>query len=141
MKWFAAHIVMLVKLKSGVQTRFPVWENIVLISAKSDREAWAKADSHGRRDAGDDDRTFRWDGEPAEWVFAGVRKLTECATITDRPEDGTEISFNELELDSMEAVKRLAAGDPTPVKCNDRFRPAERAAPTPPTKALRRKRA
>lgn len=139
MKWFAAHVVMVVKLKAGAQSRFPVWENIVLICAKSEREAWAKAESHGRRDAGDDDGTFRWGGKPAEWLFAGVRKLTACETIADRPGDGTEISFNELELDSMAAVERLAAGDPTPVKVNDRFRGAKRAAAAPPARAFRRK--
>src|SRR5947209_5408588 len=112
MSWFAAHIVMVVKLKSERQTRFPVWENIVLLEAESPDEAFAKAEHVGRKGEGDDGGSFRWGGRPARWEFAGVRKLTECVTFQDRPGDETEISFNELELDSQEAVDLLAKGEP-----------------------------
>ncbi|MEX0701161.1 MAG: DUF4288 domain-containing protein [Planctomycetales bacterium] len=124
MSWYAAHIIMTVKLKSGAQRRFPVWENIVLFSAKSEREAIAKAEEHGRLEEGDEDESFTWGDRPATWVFAGVRKVTECVAFGDSPGDGMEVSYNELELDSREAVRRLAAGEPTAVRYNDRFRPA-----------------
>ena len=121
MKWFAAHIIMVVKLKNGPQKRFPVWENIVLVSAESDDEAFAKTEQYGRKEEGDDDCTFRWDGKPARWVFAGVRKLTECAVVGERPDDGTEISYNEMELGSERAIEQFVAGRPTSVRTNDRF--------------------
>lgn len=130
MKWFAAHIILAVKLKDRAQKKFPVWENIVLVEAKSEKEALRKAETHGRAEEGDDDGSFRWGGKPARWVFMGVRKLTECATLADRVEDGTEVSFNELELDSEAAVEQLASGRPTPAKYNDQCRvlvPAKRS--------------
>ena len=36
MRWYAAHIVLYVQLKSGRQKDFPVWENIVLLHARSE---------------------------------------------------------------------------------------------------------
>ncbi len=141
MKWFAAHIIMSVRLKSAEQSRFPVWENVVLIAAESERAAFDKAEEYGRQEEGDDDGTFRWGGRPARWVFAGVRKLAECAVLDARPDDGTEITFTELELDSEEAVKQLASGEPTPVKYNDRYRPPKSTAAAEAAKRPRRKRA
>ena len=141
MRWFAAHIIMVAKLKNQHQNRFPVWENIVLVSAESEGEAFAKAEAYARREEGDDDGSFRWGGHPARWVFAGVRKLTECATLGERPEDGTEVSCNELELDSQEAVEQLVAGRPTLVRYHDRYRTVKRAKPTDRTKRMRKKRA
>jgi hypothetical protein len=38
MAWYAAHIVLYFRLKKRRQKRFVVWENIVLINAKS--EEW-----------------------------------------------------------------------------------------------------
>ena len=123
MKWFAAHVVMVVKLKDKKHRHYPVWENIVLLSAASEDEAFTKAEEYGRSEEGDEDGTFRWGGEPAYWVFAGVRKLTECAVVEDRPDDGTEITFNEFEVESQQALERFVAGHPTSVRSNDRFRP------------------
>ena len=77
-KWFAAHIVMYVEFKTESQTTFPVWENIVLINANSDDEAFGKAERKGLESEGDDGGSFEWEGLPARWVFAGVRKLTLC---------------------------------------------------------------
>ena len=108
MSWFAAHIVMMVQIKGKRQNRFPVWENIVLIKAKSEKEAFLKAEEHGRDNGGDDDGTFRWDGQPADWVFAGVRKLALCVDPSNRPSHGTEITFNEYLLDSKESVEKYA---------------------------------
>ena len=120
---------MAVKLKDSPQRKFPVWENIVLVVAQSEKEALRKAEMHGRFDEGGDDGTFGWGGKPATWVFMGVRKLTECMTLTDRVEDGTKISFNELELDSEEAVDQLASGRPAAAMYNDQCRTVETAKP------------
>jgi hypothetical protein len=138
MTWYAAHIIMSVRLKERRQTRFPVWENVVLIKAESADEAFDKAEEIGKRDEGDDDGSFRWGGHAATWVFAGVRKLTECATMNGRPQDGEEVSFIELELDSLRAVKRLAAGESVTVRYNDRF-PDEEAEPVKQPKPAKRK--
>jgi len=125
MTWYSAHIVMLVEFKEGPQQRYPVWENIVLVAANTEAEAFAKAEAHGRADEGDDDGSFRWGKIPARWVFAGVRKLTECVFASDCPNDGTEVSYSELELDSREAVEKMVAGKRVQVWYDDRYRPAQ----------------
>ncbi len=122
MSWFAAHVLLYVKLKDHPQSRFPLWENIILLQAESEEEAFAKAERQGREEEGDEDGSFRWGGQPAEWVFAGVRKLTLCQDSERRPRDGTEISFNEMEVNSEEAIGKLLAGQPVSVKIADKFR-------------------
>ena len=118
--WYAAHLVMYVKLREEGQTRFTVWENVILISAAGEGEAFEKAERRGRDDA-EDDESFRWGGKPARWVFAGVRKLTACDEPGRRPGDGTEITYTEMVLDSEQAILRLVNGESASVKIADRF--------------------
>ncbi len=120
--WYAAHLILYVRYKDGKQPRFPVWENIVLVRAASVDEAFAKAEKRGLEDA-TEDPSFRWEGHPADWVFAGVRKLTECVDADQRPGDGTEVTYIEMELPSLAAVKKLAAGEAVTVKLDDPFPP------------------
>jgi hypothetical protein len=142
MIWFSAHVIMFVQFKEGNQAGYPVWENIILVEACSEDEAFEKAEQHGRAAEGDDEGSFRWGKRPAKWVFAGVRKLTECQILGDRPDDGTELTYNEFELSSREAVKKLVAGKPVDVRFHDRYRPAEEASdPEGESKPGKRKRA
>jgi len=122
MSWFAAHILLYVKLKSHPQNRFPLWENIILIQAESEDEAFTKAEQRGHEEEGDEDGSFRWGGQPAQWVFAGVRKLTLCQDAEKRPRDGTEVSFTEMEVGSKEAIGKLLQGEPVSVKLMDKFK-------------------
>jgi hypothetical protein len=117
--WYAAHLLMYVKRKSKTQGKIPVWENIVLIKADSEEAAFDKAQERGRQDEGDDDGTFMWAGQPAEWVFASVRKLTLCEDPEKRPTDGCEISYTEMEVPSEQALRSLVEGKPTTVQVND----------------------
>ncbi len=121
MTWYAAHLILYVRYKDRKPRRVPVWENIVLIKADSEGEAFAKAEKRGHEEEGDDDGTFRWGNHPAEWVFAGVRKLTLCQDEDQRPRDGTEVTFLELELPSESLVRKLASGEPVSVKLADQF--------------------
>jgi hypothetical protein len=50
MRWFAAHIVMVVELKEQKQDHFPAWENVVLVKASSEAEAFRKAEVLGGKD-------------------------------------------------------------------------------------------
>jgi hypothetical protein len=118
--WYAAHIVMYVKRKGRAGGKVPVWENIVLVKASSEEEAFTKATHKGREAEGDDGGTFRWGGQPARWVFAGIRKLTLCDDPEKRPGDGTEVSFTEMEVVSEKAVAKLVAGGAM-VMIQDRF--------------------
>lgn len=108
--WYAAHLLMYVKRKNDADRNIPVWENIVLIKADSEESAFAKAEEHGKRDEGDDDGTFRWGGQPARWVFAGVRKLTQCEDPEKRPGHGSEISYTEFEVKSAKVLANLLEG-------------------------------
>jgi hypothetical protein len=110
---------MSVRFKEPPQDRFPVWENVVLIQASSEEEAFSKAERCGRDDEGDHSGSFRWDDRPAVWVFAGIRKLIKCVDPTERPGDGTEVTYTEMELESAEAVDRLAKGESVAVRLED----------------------
>lgn len=111
MGWYAAHIIMSVRFKDGVQDRFPVWENVVLLEAGSDEEAMQKAERQGRLQEGDAGGTFEWQGRPATWLFAGVRKVIASADHGQQPGDGTEVSYSEMEVDSPEALAKLVRGE------------------------------
>jgi hypothetical protein len=121
-QWFAAHLILYVKLKDRPQKSLPVWENIVLIHAETEEEAFEKAERRGAQEAGDDGGTFRWGGKPAEWVFAGVRKLTLCQDADERPRDGTEISYTEFSLASQEALEKLVNNEPVGLRLRERLR-------------------
>jgi hypothetical protein len=121
MNWYAAHLILYVKFRSPPQERFPVWENIVLIKADSEEEAFTKAEDRGRADAGDDDGSFRWGGRPATCVFAGVRKLTLCQDAAKRPGDGTKVAYTEMEVASLQAIEKLLGGKPVSVRLMEKF--------------------
>jgi hypothetical protein len=46
-------------------------------------------------------------GEPARWVFEGVRKLALCQDSEARPRDGTEVSYIQLRVRSEAALRKL----------------------------------
>jgi hypothetical protein len=139
MSWFAAHLIMSVKLKGKRQRRFPVWENIVIIEADSEEQAFQKAEHWGRLEEGDDDGSFTWGGQPATWVFAGIRKLTQCEDFESRPGDGTEVSYLEFELDSQKAVNEFVSGLQVSLRSNDRFRGEQRSKALAISNSRRRK--
>ena len=116
MKWYAAHLIMYFKRRQGPQKRFLVWENIVLIRAKSSDDAYDKAEQRGREEEAIDDETLTVGGHPSRMVFAGVRKVTECADPETRPADGAEVTYNELMVKSESTIKKLAAGKAAPVR-------------------------
>ncbi len=121
MKWYAAHIIMYFKRRKGPQKRFLVWENIVLIRAKSSDEAYEKAEEYGRQEAAVDDTNTTIGGHPSRGVFAGVRKVTLCQNENRRPMDGTEVSYIELCLKSEVAIKNLVDGKSVVVDVIDPF--------------------
>lgn len=110
MSWYAAHIIMYLKLKTQPQDRYLVWENVVLFEAASGEQAWEKAQQRGHEEEGDCDGSLRWGEQPATWVFAGIRQLVDSEAPDERPGDGTEVSYSEIEVDSLEAIEQLAEG-------------------------------
>jgi hypothetical protein len=121
MSWYAAHVVMVVRFKVQPQEHYPAWENIILLRADSGDEAFERAERRGRQDEGDDGGTFRWGGKPAEWVFAGVRKVVACVDEGVQPGDGTEVSYTDLEFSSREELDRFVEGEAAHVLVRDAF--------------------
>jgi hypothetical protein len=121
MSWYAAHVVMVVERKDPGQKHVPFWENIILVKAASEAEAFDRAEKRAREDEGDEDGSFRWDGHPARWVFGGIRKLTLCTDASKWPGDGSEVSYLEFEAPTREALARYLQGKPVSLRCIDRF--------------------
>ena len=110
MTWFAAHVIMYVAFKDGAQETYPVWENVILVEADTEDAGFAKAEVYARQTEGDDEGTFRCGERPASWVFAGVRKLVRCDSDLEPPGEGTEVTYSDIVVDTLDAVRDLAAG-------------------------------
>jgi len=129
MTWYAAHLIQYVRFLDGIQDRYPCYDNVVLIEASSVANAVADAEEIGRTAYGADSGTgFTWDNRPAEWVFAGLRKLIECedagVSAPDapdrydaafRPGHGTEVTYSEIEVQTRQELIDLVAGQPVHV--------------------------
>src|SRR5947209_7256631 len=113
--WYAASIIMYTEFKDGNQNYFPIWENVVLIFASSDQEAYSKAVLRGKSEEGDCRGTYTWEGRPAKWTFADVRKVIKCGEPDRQPSDGTEITYSEMTVKTLEDLHKLASGDPIDV--------------------------
>ena len=102
---------MLVKFKDERQDKYPIWENVILLEAQSDEEARAKIVARAKLDEVDSQGTFTWEGRPAQWCFAGVRKLVACVDADERPHDGTEVTYLEMEVDSHDSFTKFTNGE------------------------------
>jgi len=116
MAWYAAHAIMYVKVKDGRQDKYPFWENIILIEAETDDQAFQKAEARARDDEGDSQGTLTYQGRPANLVFAGIRRLVSCTDPLDQPTDGTEITYLEMEIESEDCFTKLLNGEPVQVR-------------------------
>ena len=122
MSWYAAHVVLLIHFKDGVQSVFPAWENIYLIDAQTEDEAVSKAEALGRNDEGDSGGTFTWDGRPAEFRSCGLRKLvsvSNSASADNNVGDGAELSYLTLEFESSKALADYMNGTPINLRVLD----------------------
>ena len=118
MPWIAAHAILYVRFKDGPQTEFPVWENVYLIESADPEAALTIATRRARQDEGDANGTFTWNDRPAEWVFAGVRKLIAVshAGLNTSLGTGDEITYSQMVLKSLDEVRRLGSGQPVDVR-------------------------
>ncbi|MBI4347949.1 MAG: hypothetical protein HY553_13915 [Elusimicrobia bacterium] len=111
------------KLKRGKQTSFPVWQNVYLIQASTPAAALKKAARLGRANSGDSGGSYTYGNEPARIVFGGVRSVIECDNSAARPRDGTEVSYLELEVRGLQALKRLISDETVQIVYKGRRRP------------------
>lgn len=112
MSWYTAHLVTYFKLKNAPQDSYTVWENIVLIEAVDEAEAMKKAEEFGKLYEVED-KSLTVDDQPAETVFAGVRKIgTVLLTGKDgNLESGDEVTFNWFVLPDKQSIIDLVKGE------------------------------
>jgi hypothetical protein len=120
MTWYAAHLILYTKFDDGIQNSYPVWENVVMIEAASSDEAYDRADRKGAAEAASSVSSgYTYDGRPATFVFAGVRKLNECLeyfdpvhlTLGGSEEDGTEVTYSSFIVDTEKSLQKLVENE------------------------------
>jgi len=115
MSWYAASLIFVFRVRKGKQEHFPVWENVYLIEARSDHDAWKKAEELGRTERIDDE-SLTVDDQPASLQFGGVRKLVTiqnpfpASPNAEVPSDRSEITYSTFTLNSEEDLKQLVTG-------------------------------
>jgi hypothetical protein len=110
MTWYAAHVILYIVFKEGQQDSYPVWENVFIVEGADEETARTRAEDLGRQGEGDSNGSLKWEGRPASWVFAGVRKLVSCDSDPEPPRHGTEVTYSEFSVDGLGTLKELAAG-------------------------------
>jgi hypothetical protein len=111
--WFAVHAFHYFQYKDGIQDEYSGWENIYLIEAENVAEARMKGLFRAKADEGDSEGTLTVNGRPATVVLGGILKLVDCIDldlVTDKPVNGTEVSYTDLTLPSKEEFEKFVSG-------------------------------
>jgi hypothetical protein len=120
MTWYAAHLIEATKTVDKSDPIL-VFENLILIEAKDDKQALTKAKNYGRRGAVHDE-TLTLDDKPAFSVFSGVRKVVAIINPwplkrdEDAPTSGTEISYSKFSVKNENDLRKLVNGDPITIE-------------------------
>lgn len=123
MTWFAVHALVAMR---PIDSAGPinVYENVFLLEAEDSESARVLATQMARPEAEANDG-FTINGDPAIRWLAGIRKVISVSNPdpldldADRPVSGTEITYSEFEVDSEDALRRLAAGEAVAVRYVD----------------------
>lgn len=113
--WYCAHAIFYFELKYEPQSSYLVHENIYLIQASDENEAMKKALKIGKEneDLSEDDHLVV-NEKPARYIFSGIRKLITVSNYDkeDRNiiDSGMEVTYSELEVDSLNDIKKLEKG-------------------------------
>lgn len=98
-KWYISHELLFFQPQSAKgyrgKRKFVVWENLILIKARSPEEALRKAIKHGRLN----EEKVKIDGEEGRCTFKGLRDLV---LIYDDLVDGAELEWHDLRKDTSE---------------------------------------
>ncbi|GLQ97277.1 DUF4288 domain-containing protein [Dyella mobilis] len=111
--WYCAHGIFYFKVEH--QETYLVQENVYLIDAGNEKDALQQAEAicRGNEDLSEDGH-LELNGEKAQYLFAGIRKLIEIEhdpeTARGHLRSGVEVTYSELEVDTMEEVRGLAKG-------------------------------
>ncbi|MDD2814239.1 MAG: DUF4288 domain-containing protein [Thiotrichaceae bacterium] len=128
--WYCAHAIFYFKLKyKEEQESYFIHENVYLVQANDADEAMEKSLEYAREeeDSTKNDSLVLNGKEPVCFIFAGIRKLItvdmsagirklsdeDAALISDEdtPISGCELTYSELEVDTLEEVEKLANGE------------------------------
>ena len=112
--WYCAHAIFY--FESDRQESYLIYENVYLIRSKDEESALLEAIKIAK-----DNEDLNEDGhlllneKPARYLFAGIRKIVEVETNYQTAKgsivSGTEVTYSEMEVDSLDEVNRLANGD------------------------------
>jgi len=113
---FCAHAIFYYKLLSRENETFLIHENVYLIVEEDFESAYIRAEQVAKEWEDLEGKDQLLNDEPCAYIFAGIRKLRriiECYDDIDLPINfsGEEITYSELEVDTLEEVERLAAGE------------------------------
>jgi hypothetical protein len=123
MTWFAAHALVAMRRIDSVGP-IHVYENVYLVEAEDSERAKVLAMEMARAEVEVDDG-LTIDGVSVTRSLAGVRKVISVSNPdpldldADRPVSGTEITYSEFEVDSEDALRRLAVGASVAVRYVD----------------------
>jgi hypothetical protein len=101
--WFWAWLVQATIAKEDLSSEnaaCEAWENLVIINADDEVEAYTKALEIGKTYDGDCQGTLRLDGRPATAQFLGVKTM---GVIHEDLEDGAEITYDVMRCSHAEA--------------------------------------
>ena len=107
------------------KARCEVWENLIILHARTPREALGKAEKIGRAEAGDCRGSLRLNGKPATTNFMGVASL---GLIHDGLVDGAEITWRLKRCMQSAATKSLKSRATIIAEAEKEFRHVQRAA-------------
>lgn len=122
--WYCAHIVMLMAFDEEEQDVFPFWENVVLVEADSEEEAFEKAEALGRIEEKNSGPIIV-DDRPAKFVFSGVRKAVLCGHTGEKPREGQELTFSSFECRDRENFDKFVGGDYAELSIRTEFRESD----------------
>lgn len=109
--WYAAHVIVYFEFKEPhPEDDITVWENIYLVEASDSEIAYEKAEIIAKDNMVGDDYYTTPNGSEVRMIFGGVRKITLCQNEEERPEDGTEISYNEYAVSNLDSLSKLCNG-------------------------------
>ncbi len=124
---YIAHLILRVVYKDPrPDESIPLWENLHLIRAADDHEAFQQAEHVGRQSEVLDD--FFCDDHPATLRFVGVRKMK---LISAPLRHGLELTDMQLEVASEQDLAALMANQTVGLVCYDDFGSPSTAPHTP----------
>ena len=111
--WYSVHAFLYFQFKDGSQDEYFGHENIYLIEAESPEEAQTKGKKRAKQDEGDDDGSLTLNDRPATRTLGGILKVVECTDLdldTDKPVDGTELTYSDLILPNKHEFDKFVSG-------------------------------